>query len=80
MDTIQQLNWRYATKKFNPERKLSINAINTLLEAIRLTPTSYGLQAFKVLVIENETIRRQLLPEAYEQSQIVEASHLFIFC
>ncbi len=77
---IDALNFRYATKKFNPDLLLSDVQVETLIEAVRLTPTSYGLQLMKLVVVENKELRRQLLPHAFAQNQVVDASHLFILC
>lgn len=80
MNTIEQLKWRYATKKFNPNIKLSQNKLNTLKEAFNLTATSYGLQTITMLVVENKDIRAQLVPHAYHQKQVLESSHLLVIC
>jgi nitroreductase len=77
---IDALNFRYATKKFNPDRLLTDDQVETLIEAVRLTPTSYGLQLMKLVVVENKDLRDQLLPHAFAQNQVVDASHLFILC
>ena len=53
MDIIDYYKWRYATKKFNPDKKIPISDIEIIKESIRLAPTSYGLQLFKVIIIEN---------------------------
>lgn len=78
MNLIDSLNWRYATKRMTGE-KISEKAIETILEAIRLTPSSYGLQPYRVIVTEN----RELITQIYEQScpQVVlqQCSHLLIF-
>ena len=76
---IENQNWRYATKKFNSEKKVSHSDLEILKEAIQLSSSSYGLQPYKVLVIENEEIRKQLQPASWGQSQITDASHLFVF-
>lgn len=76
---IESLNWRYATKKYDPERKVSAEDINTLKEAVRLSVSSMGLQPYKVLIIENPEVRHKLLPAANNQASITEASHLFVF-
>ena len=78
MNLIDKLNWRYATKKMTGA-KIPQEKVDRILEAIRLTPTSYGFQAFKVIVIENEALREQISPVAYNQPQIKEASHLLVF-
>lgn len=76
---IKQQNWRYATKKFDATKKISNEDLETLKEAIRLSSSSYGLQPYKVLIVENPELRAKLQPVAWGQSQIVDASHLFIF-
>jgi nitroreductase len=76
---IENQNWRYATKKFDATKKVSDSDLAILKEAIRLSTSSYGLQPYKVLIIENEEIRKQLQPVSWGQSQIVDASHLFVF-
>lgn len=78
MELINALNWRYATKKMNgqevPEEK-----VNTILEAIRLAPTSSGIQPFSVIVVTNPELKQKILPIAFNQAQIVDSSHLLIF-
>lgn len=76
---IDHQNWRYATKKFDATKKISTEDLNTLKEAIRLSTSSYGLQPYKVIIVENPELRAQIQPAAWGQSQIVEASHLIIF-
>ncbi len=76
---IENQNWRYATKKFNSELKVSESDLETLKEAIQLSSSSYGLQPYKVLIIENEEIRKQLQAASWGQTQIVDASHLLVF-
>lgn len=76
---IENQNWRYATKKFDSSKRISQSDLETLKEAIRLSASSYGLQPYKVLIIENKEIREQLKPFSWNQSQITEASHLFVF-
>lgn len=75
---IHNLNWRYATKRYDSEKKVSPETIELLKEALRLTPTSYGLQPLKFLFIENPAIRKQLVNFSYNQQSIVEASHLLV--
>lgn len=78
MSLIEDLNWRYATKRMNGQ-KVPQEKVDQILEAIRLAPTSFGLQPFTVLVIENEELRKTIQPVAYNQPQIFEASHLLVF-
>lgn len=76
---IESQNWRYATKKFDANKKISETDLEILKEAIRLSSSSYGLQPYKVLIVENPELRAKIQPAAWGQSQIVDASHLFVF-
>lgn len=76
---LNNQNWRYATKKFDAAKKISNEDLNILKEAIRLSSSSYGLQPYKVIIVENPELRANLQPAAWGQSQIVEASHLIVF-
>lgn len=80
MRLLENLKWRYATKKFDPSRNINDKDLERLKEAIQLSVSSYGLQLYKVLVIENQNLRRQLKQASWNQSQITDASHLFVFC
>ena len=80
MDIIDYYKWRYATKIFDPNKKIPISEIEIIKESIRLAPTSYGLQLFKVIIIENQLKKEALRKFSYNQSQVSDASHLFIFC
>ena len=80
MNTIDRLKWRYATKKFNPNIKLSEKKLDTLKQAFNLTATSFGLQTITMVVIENKDFREQLVAHAYNQKQVLEASHLLVIC
>jgi nitroreductase len=77
---IDNLNWRYATKKFDSSKKVSNENLDTLLEVLRLTPSSYGLQPYTFLVIENKEIREKLKEKSWGQSQVTDASHLIVLC
>ncbi|MGH2664366.1 NAD(P)H-dependent oxidoreductase [Flavobacterium sp.] len=76
---IEHQNWRYATKKFDSTKKITDEDLNILKEAIRLSSSSYGLQPYKILIVEDPELRAKIQPAAWGQSQIVDASHLFIF-
>ncbi len=80
MNLIENLKWRYATKKFDPHRKVSEADLEKIKEAISLSASSYGLQAYKVLIIEDLELRKKLQPASWGQSQITDASHLVVFC
>lgn len=77
---LENLQWRFATKSFNPEQKVSESDLATILDAIRFAPSSAGMQPFQVLVVTNPDIRAQLAQVAYGQPQVTQASHLLIFC
>ena len=76
---IKNANWRYATKKFDATKKVSDADLQTLKEAIRLSASSYGLQPYQVILVENPELRAQLQPAAWGQAQIVDASHVLVF-
>ncbi|MCB2387443.1 NAD(P)H-dependent oxidoreductase [Thalassolituus alkanivorans] len=78
-DVISNLQWRYATKKFDSSRTVEQEKLDTILEAIRLTATSSGQQPYEVLVVTNKEIREQIKPHAWNQSQITDCSHLLVF-
>ena len=78
MTLIEKLNWRYATKRMNGT-KVPQEKIDRILEAIRLSPTSFGLQPFKVIVVEDPALRERIYEEACHQPQIKEASHILVF-
>lgn len=80
MELLKQLEWRYATKKFDTRKKVSQEHIDLLKKAIQLSVSSYGLQLYKVLIIENKEVRQSLKPASWNQSQVSDASHLFVFC
>jgi len=76
---LGQLNWRYATKQFDPNRKISDQDWATLEDALQLTPSSGGLQPWKFIVVTDPAMREKLLPASYGQAQITDASHLVVF-
>jgi nitroreductase len=78
MELLQKLNWRYAAKRMNG-RKVPQEKIDNILEAIRLSASSAGLQPYKVIVIEDEAAKEKLKPIANNQPQITEASHILVF-
>lgn len=78
MELNQALNWRYATKRMNGE-KVPQAAIDNVINAIRLAPTSLGLQAFKVFLIEGEELRKEIHKTACQQPQMLEGSHIIVF-
>ena len=78
MNLIESLNWRYATKRMTGE-KISEEDLNIILEAIRLTPTAYGLQPFKVIVTEDKALLNEIFEKSCPQIVVQQCSHLLIF-
>ena len=78
MELINALNWRYAAKRMNGQ-PVPTDKLNNILEAIRLSASSMGLQPYKVLVAEGEEIRKNIQKVAYNQAPIAEGSHLLVF-
>lgn len=79
MNLIENLNWRYAAKAYNPTKKVSEESINKIVEAARLAPTSSGLQPFKVIVIKNQEIKEQLVKGALNPECMRDCSHVIVF-
>jgi nitroreductase/dihydropteridine reductase len=76
---IDKMNWRYATKKFDAAQTVPLEKIERILEAVRLAPTSSGLQPFELLVVTNQALRVQIKAIEYDQQQITDCSHLLVF-
>jgi len=76
---LEALQWRYATKVFDANRKIPADVWSALEHALVLTPTSYGLQPYKFLVISDPAKRAELLPHSWNQKQVVDASHFVVF-
>lgn len=79
MSLLEKLNWRYATKKMDPSKKVSKDKLDRILEAIRLAPTSSGLQPFEVFVVNNRELLERIKPIAFNQGQVAECSNLLVF-
>ena len=80
MNIIDSLEWRYACKKFDENKKLDDNQIEVLKKAFNLTATSYGLQPLKMLVIANQEVKDSLFAHVYYQPQVTTCSHLLVIC
>jgi nitroreductase len=78
-ELTKALEWRYATKVFDPAKKIPADTWQTLEQALVLTPTSYGLQPYQFLVINDPAKRAELLPHSWGQKQVVDASHFVVF-
>ena len=80
MNIIESLQWRYATKKFDSEKALPQDKVETLKKAFNLTATSYGLQPVRLIVLKNKELQQQLVEHSMNQKQVAQASHLLVFC
>jgi len=80
MDIIKSLEWRYACKKFDETKKLNKEQLDILKKACNLTPTSFGLQPVKMLVITDQELKQKIFKYAYFQQQVSTCSHLLVLC
>jgi len=78
MSLIEALNWRYAVKKMNGQ-PVDQEKVDKIIAAAQLAPTSSGLQPFKVIVVTNQEIKEKIAPIAYNQSQVIDSSHILVF-
>lgn len=78
--SIKNLQWRYAVKKFDDNKSLNDQQITVLKEAFNLTATSYGLQPLKLVVVQNKDIQQQLVAHSWNQQQVAQASHVLVIC
>lgn len=76
---LAALRWRYATKVFDATKKISADVWHALEQALVLTPTSYGLQPYQFLVVQDAAKRAALLPHSWNQKQVVDCSHFIVF-
>lgn len=76
---LAQLHWRYATKRFNPARKISAADWAALEQALILTPTSYGFQPYRFVVVTDQAIKDAFVPHSWNQKQPADASHFVVF-
>lgn len=76
---LTQLRWRYATKKFDPLKKISAADWRALEETLVLAPSSFGLQPWRFIVVSNPAVREKLVPVSWNQRQVADASHLVVF-
>ncbi|KPQ34170.1 MAG: Nitroreductase [Phormidesmis priestleyi Ana] len=78
-DLLEQLNWRYATKQFDPNQPVADEVWQALEDSLVLTPSSYGLQPWKFIVVTDPAVKAQLKPLSWNQDQITDCSHLVVF-
>lgn len=76
---LHQLNWRYATKQFDPQRRISAEDWAALEEALVLTPSSFGLQPWKFVIVTDPAVKEKLVPVSWNQRQVADCSHLVVF-
>lgn len=77
-DYLKNLEWRYATKKFDTTKKLSQEQINFLEEAARLAPSSFGIQPWKFYIVSNPEVREEMKKASWGQAQVTDSSHIFV--
>lgn len=79
MSILEESQWRYATKKFDPKKKVDDKLVAQIVEVARLAPTSSGLQPYKVLVITNQELKNKIVGLSYGQEIVADCSHLLVF-
>lgn len=79
MSLIEDLNWRHAVKAYDPEKKVSQEDLNKILEAARLAPTSSGLQPFRIIVVENQDLKNKMVKGALNPEVMRDSSHVLVF-
>jgi len=79
VNLLEAMRWRYATKKMDPTKPVDQEKIDRILEAIRLTPSSSGLQPYRIFVITDKELQAKIMSSARNQSQVVDCSHLLVF-
>lgn len=79
MSLIENLNWRHAVKAYDPNKKVSQEDLNTILESARLAPTSSGLQPFRIIVVENQELKEKMVAGALNPEVMRDSSHVLVF-
>lgn len=77
---LKRLNWRYSTKVFDKNKKLSKEDLETILESFRLSASSFWLQPWKLIVVTDKKLRESLVEHSWGQRQVVDSSELLVFC
>ncbi|HBE95736.1 MAG TPA: NAD(P)H-dependent oxidoreductase [Verrucomicrobiales bacterium] len=77
-DLLTQLQWRYATKQFDPDQIIPGDTWSAIEESLVLTPSSFGLQPWHFVVVESQNLKEELLPHSWNQSQVTECSHFVV--
>jgi nitroreductase / dihydropteridine reductase len=79
-EILRALAWRYATKKFDPHRKVDDADIEVLMESLRLAPSSMGVQPWKFMLVRDPAVKKKLVSACFGQKQVQEASHVIVTC
>lgn len=79
MTVNERLAWRYATKKYDTTKTVPAEKLERIVEAVRLAPTSSGLQPFELFVVSNPEVRAKIRAAAWDQAQVTDSSHLLVF-
>lgn len=79
MSLLEDLNWRHAVKAYDPDKKVSEEDLNKILEAIRLAPTSSGLQPFRIIVVEDQELKNKMVAGALNPEVMRDSSHVLVF-
>lgn len=79
MSLLEDLNWRYATKRYDSEKKVEADKIAKILEAARMAPSSYGIQPVRIISISNQELKEKMVPVAWGQKIIQDCSHVLVF-
>ncbi len=79
MALLNDLKWRYATKKYDSSKKVAQEDVDKIIEAARLAPSSSGLQPFRLIVITDQELKKKIVPIAMEQHIVADCSHLLVF-
>lgn len=80
MNSVESLQWRYATKKFDSSKKISTEQLEILAKAFNLTATSYGLQPCKMVVVTDQKVKEEMVAHSYGQLQVKDASAVLVLC
>lgn len=77
---LSALNWRHAAKEFKPNKQVPQEEVDKIIESIQMTPSSFGLQPYHILVVTDDSMKQQIQEAAWNQPQVGTSSHLLVFC
>ena len=78
MELLNALRWRYATKRFDPTKKVREDDLRQLTQAVNLSASSFGLQHYRLVVVGDDAVKKELRAASYDQAQLTESSHVFV--